>query len=626
MGEALPLWSVTGLNYAIGGQTVFRDASFAVHAGERLGLVGRNGSGKSTLLRLIQGQLQITGAEISVCRGLRIRSLTQDFELDGTRSIRDNAMDGCDDILAMLTEFSVLSGGPRHDELEHRLMLLDAWNLDARFEILADKLRLGHTERLCSVLSGGEKRRVGLLRALLGAPDLLLLDEPTNHLDIQTVQWIEDFLYGYRGAALFVSHDRRFIDRLATGIAELDHGKFYFYPGSYADFIAGKAEREAAEDAEDARRHKFLRSEIEWVRKSPKARLKRNSGRLKRYEEQAAVSDYERISDMDLVLPAPRRIGDKAVDLQDVSLSLGGKCLFRGLTCEFPPGVKVGLAGANGSGKTSLLRLVAGEIQPDSGRIITAPSVQFNYIDQNRLSLNQENTVRDEIAGGIDSVELGDEKISIWGYLRRFLFTDERINTQVKYLSGGEKARLLLAKQLKRGGNFLLLDEPTNDLDLSTLRILEEALMSFGGSVLLVSHDRYFLNRVCDRMLVFEGNGNMFFSAGDYDYAMEKLQNRTSAVSSARPVKTSVPVSPKREKHSKNSLTYKETMELGGIESRITAAEARAAELENIFSLPDFFAVYGNKSAELQRELATVKAEIDTLYTRWMELDARRGR
>ena len=467
-------------------------------------------------------------------------------------------------------------------------------------------------------------RRVALARAIISEPDLLLLDEPTNHLDVNTVEWIENFLAEYRGSCLFLTHDRYFLDRIASRIVELSHGRFYSYPGSYAEYLAAKAEREANEDVLEQKRRSFLRSEIDWVRRSPKARLKRNMGRMKRFDEIAAQSGPVRDSEMELLIPAASRLGNKTVDLTDIALAFGGRTIIRNFSFEFEPGSRIGMIGPNGIGKSSLLRIITGQLAPDRGEVRIAPTVEFNYIDQSRIALDPEKTVADELSEGVDTISLGAERISIWGYLKRFLFEDDRINTQVRYLSGGEKARLMLAKILKQGGNFLILDEPTNDLDLSSLRLLEEALASYGGCVLVVSHDRYFLNRVCTGILGFEGDGEIVYTPGDYDYHLEKRRAREAKNAPAVPPKpVAAPEAPKPKLPPKK-LSWTEARELEGMEAAILAVEDRIAEIEALFGEPDFYTKHGSESAALQAALDEARAESARLYARWEELEAKR--
>ena len=608
------LWAAEDLHLTIGRQTIYDGAEFHINAGERVALVGRNGSGKSTLLRLITGRELPGSGNITRARNLRVAELPQDFELDNERTIRENVADGLSYLIGLQKSYETLPvNSPEHAHVEHELMLHDGWNLETKLGTVLEKLNLAaDAERVCSHLSGGEMRRVALARAIISEPDLLLLDEPTNHLDVTTVEWIENFLADYKGSCLFVTHDRYFLDRIASRIVELSHGKFYEYPGSYAEFIAMKAERETNEDILEQKRRSFLRSG-------------RNLGRMRKFEEIAAISAPVRDGEMELLIPTPSRLGNKTVDLIGVSHAFGGRTIIRDFSFEFEPGTHIGMVGPNGIGKSTLLRIITGQLPPDRGEVKIAPTVEFNYIDQSRLALDPEKTVAEEVSEGVDTVWLGSEKISIWGYLKRFLFEDERINTQIRHLSGGEKARLMLAKILKQGGNFLILDEPTNDLDLSSLRLLEEALGSYGGCVLVVSHDRYFLNRVCSGILGFEAGGEIVYTPGDYDYYLEKRREREAGrAAAAAPEKPARAPETAKPKALPKKLSYKEARELEGMESAILAVEEKISEIEALFGDPDFFAKYGPRSAELQAELEAARAESARLYARWEELEAKR--
>ena len=622
------LWAAEELSLSIGRQTLYDNTEFSISSGERVGLVGRNGSGKSTLFRLITGEELPGGGSITRARELRVALLPQEFRLDGNRSIAENVAEGLAWFRELQHKFETLSvNSPEHAAIDHQLMLHDGWNLDNKLDLVLEKLGLTDRDRLCGTLSGGEQRRVALARAIVAEPDLLLLDEPTNHLDVGTVEWIENFLADYRGSCLFITHDRCFLDRISTRIVELSHGKFYSYQGSYADFLAAKAERETREDIAEEKRRSFLRSEIEWVRRSPKARLKRNLGRMKRFDEIAARSGPIRDSDMELLIPAASRLGNKTVELKNVSLSFGSRKIIDDFSFEFEPGSRIGLVGPNGIGKSTLLKIITGSLIPDRGEAVAAPTVEFNYIDQSRLVLDPEKSVLEEIGEGVENVQLGTEKISVWGYLKRFLFEDERINTKIKYLSGGERARLTLAKILKQGGNFLILDEPTNDLDLSSLRLLEEALLSYSGCLLVVSHDRYFLNRVCTGILTFDPGGKIVHTPGDYDYSLEKRRERRAAAEPAPVRETTKPSAAPSPAPARTprKLSFKENRELEGMEEAVTAAEEKIAEIEACFGDPDFFEKYGSRSAELQRELDAARAEAARLYQRWEELENKRA-
>ena len=622
-----PLWSVRHLFLNIGMQTIFDDADFSVHENEHVALVGRNGCGKSTLLRIIAGEFANVRGDIAIANNLRIGYLPQNFAVDSNRTVRENVLDGTAYWLDLLKKYEdKRTPLQEHERIEHLLNMHDSWDVMRKAENVISKFNLDGA-RKCEGLSGGEMRKVALARAIVASPDLLLLDEPTNHLDVTVIRGIEKFLDSFKGSCLFVTHDRYFLDSLADRVVELDQGKFYSYDGSYADFMAGKMERETKLSIAEEKRKHFLAKEIDWIRRSPKARLKRNLGRVKRFDELNSIQDIKIAADMELLIPDPPRLGNKAVDAENISLSFGDKTLFKNFSFEFVPGSKVGIIGPNGIGKSSFLKVLTGELEPDTGKIKYAPALEFNYIDQGKVTLDLEKTVAEEISGGVETIDLGTEKISVWGYLKRFLFEDERINTQVKYLSGGEKARLILAKILKNRCNFLILDEPTNDLDLSSLRMLEDALENFGGALLIVSHDRYFLNRLCDTIIAFEGDGEIYVQTGDYDYYLEKFEEReakklTAAAPKTKPVAVPVvPTAPKAEK-----LSFKENKELEEMEEKIEALDEKICEIEALFSAPDFFEKHGKDSPKLQAELEDLKNQQTALYERWEFLEQKKER
>jgi ATP-binding cassette subfamily F protein uup len=438
---------------------------------------------------------------------------------------------------------------------------------------------------------------------------------------------------------LVVTHDRYFLDRVVTRIVELCDGKFWWHDGNYTDYLLDKAERQAADAVVEHKRQMFLKKELAWVRTGPRAQRSKAKNRFERYYETAAQGAPAVEEDMELVIPPPPQLGNRTVELSNLGMTLVGqasslsnpgrqdacptKKLFSGFNFNFENGKRIGICGRNGLGKTTLLKIIIGELPPTEGTIKIGQLTKFNYVDQARLQLNDDRTVLDEASDGTEFVIWGDAKISVRSYLKRFLFADDRIVTQVKKLSGGERSRLLLAKILKAGGNFLILDEPTNDLDLPTLRVLEEALIAFPGVVCVVSHDRYFLNRVCTDILAFEGDGKIHHSIGDYDYYLEKKQRQAVATPNREEFKIVAEEKPKSAKPRK--LSFKEQRELEGMEAQIHAVDAEIARIENLFASPDFHRTHGTQTNQLTAELAAAKEKLNRLYARWEELEVIRS-
>jgi ATP-binding cassette subfamily F protein uup len=602
-------------------------ASLAISAGDRVGLVGRNGAGKSTFMRLLAGETDPDSGQVTRRRELVTGYLSQAFELDPSLTVYAAARDGARHVLKMIEEFENLPGHTkRHDELEENIQRLDGWTVDSRVQTALSQLGCPANDRVVGSLSGGERRRVALARALIARPDFLMLDEPTNHLDTESVEWITEFLAGYPGGLLVITHDRHFLDQVTTTIVELRNGVFERYDGNYTEYLSQRAEKLASEELTEHKRQMFLRREIEWVRRRPKAQTSKSRARLDRFHAAEEDGPPPSEAEMELVIPPPPPLGNRVVDLENVGVQLGDRRLFSGLSLGFAGGTRIGVTGRNGLGKTTLLKVILGELQPTEGTVKTGSLTRFNYVDQGRLRVNEERTVLEEISDGTEWVQWGNDKLSLRGYLKRFLFTDDRITTQVKYLSGGERSRLLLARVLKRGGNFLVLDEPTNDLDLQTMRVLEEALTLFPGCVLVVSHDRYFLNRVCTGIVAFEGEGRITFSEGNYDYYIEKRARATAPASSSSRSEfkqADVASAPKQAKGRK--LSFKEQRELDGMEALILEKESGVAEREAMFLTPDFARKNGARTSELMAELEAAKAEVATLYRRWEELEALRS-
>ena len=610
------LISANGLALAYGSAPLLAEVTLSVAPGEKVGLVGRNGSGKTSLLKILTGESAPDAGEVFRRRGLRVGYLPQEFELAGDQTVQQNIAAGAVDLLDWIARYEAGAGSEEdHAELLHQIERADGWNLQSRIIAAAHALGAPPLTTRVGPLSGGEKRRVALCRALAAQPDLLLLDEPTNHLDAESIRWLEEYLQRFAGAVIFVTHDRYFLNVIATRIIELDGGRAYSHPGNYTAYLESKAIRHQIAEQSERRRQRFLKFELEWVRSGARAQRTKAQHRMRAYYQLAGLEAPPEEREMDLLIPPAAELGNTAVDLDQVSAKFGDRWLFRNLTVNLKPGQCTGVVGRNGVGKTTLLRLCLGERAPDAGTVTIGKKVKFNYIDQARMQLSNTNTVLNEVAGGGDTVMFGDQLMSARSYLRRFLFADERINEKVDHLSGGERARLMLAKVLKRGGNVIVLDEPTNDLDLPSLRMLEEALADFDGSVLVVSHDRYFLDRICDQIVAFE-EGGVYIQPGNYSYYLEKRQQRERA---PEPGAAPTPIAPRSTRPRK--LTFKEQRELAGMEAGILTAETRVEELERTLGDPDFYATRAKEAAPLTAELEATKAEVIRLYARWAELD-----
>lgn len=607
------------LEVHFGEQVILNKASLSIHEGERIGLIGRNGAGKSTFLKVITGLQQPDSGIVTKMKNLHISYLSQNFTLDESKTVYENILEGAENELTLLKEYDETSfESHRKHILEDIIIRRDSWNLDKRIDYLIKILDAPGKERQITNLSGGEKRRIALCRALISKPDLLILDEPTNHLDTESIEWIEDFLASYNGTCIFVTHDRYFLDRIANRIVELSAGTFSSHQGNYTTYLINNSERQRVQEVEERKRQNFLKRELEWIRTGPKARRTKAKSRIDNYYEVTSNSNFETELEVDLIIPPSERLGKKVVELKNVGVRFDDVILFQGFNYIFEPGKKIGIVGRNGTGKTTLLKLILGEFTSYSGKLEIGETTKFNYIDQARLLLNDNDKVIDAIGEGSDSILFGKQQLSIWTYLKRFLFTDDRINTFVGRLSGGEKSRLTLAKILSKGGNFLMLDEPTNDLDLPTLRILEEALIAFDGCVLIVSHDRYFLNRVCNGIIAFEGNGEIYYSEGDYEYYIEKRKSRivTNGKSKSKKEIQETSAKPKRKK-----LNFKDALELEQIEEKIVTAEDEVERIERIFSSPDFYIEYKEQTNELKNQLESAKEKVKQLYDRWAELE-----
>ena len=605
--------------------TVLDGATLAIQPGDRIGLVGRNGSGKSTFIRICAGVDVPDSGEYVTRNELVTGYLPQEFELDEELSVLDATVSGASHILGLIHQYETSDpSSAKGAELLEAINRHDGWTLEARAQGLLTNLHAPAVDRIVKTLSGGEKRRVALARALLAQPDFLILDEPTNHLDTGSIEWLENFLARYSGTCLFVTHDRYFLDRIATRIVEMARGKCVSYDGNYTDYLVTRAERMAQEAVNEHKRQRFLTKELEWVRRRPSARRTKSRDRMDKYFEIKDQAAPEKEVDVDLIIPPSGKLPNIVIEGTNLTYEIGDRTLFRNFDFKLEPKECIGVVGRNGMGKSSLLKVLLGMAEPTSGTVKVGARVEINYVDQNRLMLDGEKSIFEEVGEGQEYVKLGDEQLGLRAYLKRFLFDDDRINTKINLLSGGERSRVLLAKILKKGGNVLVLDEPTNDLDLNTLRLLEEALAHFQGSVLVVSHDRYFLNRVCTRVLAFEDDGVLYHNVGSYDYYLEKKAERDKQRQEyAKVAATHIaePAVQKKQQEKPRKLKWSEERELETIEEDILEAEEAAAAQQAIINDPQFYAEHSSDYRDYELKLEQLEARVLELYDRWEELN-----
>jgi sulfate-transporting ATPase len=521
-------------------RVILRDISLSFFPGAKIGVLGLNGSGKSTLLKIMGGIDTNYEGEARAQAGIKVGYLPQEPQLDPDKDVRSVVMEGLGGAFAQVARFNEISdrfAEPMDDEemnklLEEQAKLQDAidavggWELERKLEIAADALRLPPWDAIINKLSGGEKRRVALCRLLLSAPDMLLLDEPTNHLDAESIAWLEKYLEAYPSTVIAVTHDRYFLDNVAEWILELDRGHGIPYQGNYTTWLEQKGARLAAEERTNEGLRKQLATELEWVRTSPKGRRAKNKARVARYEELASREFQERNETNEIYIPPGERLGDVVIEAKNLRKSYGDRLLIDNLNFNLPAGGIVGIIGPNGAGKTTLFRMMSGLEKPDAGELRMGPSVKLAYVDQSRQSLNDKNTVWQEISGGLDMIKVGNYETPSRGYVGRFNFKGTGQQQIIGELSGGERNRVHLAKVLKSGGNVLMLDEPTNDLDVETLRALEEALLAYPGCAVVISHDRWFLDRIATHILAFEGNSEVVWFEGNFQDYMEDLKRR----------------------------------------------------------------------------------------------------
>ncbi len=518
---------------------ILRDISLSYFYGAKIGVLGLNGAGKSTLLRIMAGVDTDFVGEVAISPGYTVGYLEQEPQLDDSKTVRDIVEEGAQEVVDALREFDEINmkfGEPMSDDemndliekqgaLQDKLDHMDAWNLDSRLELAMDALRTPPGDTPISVLSGGERRRVALCRLLLKQPDILLLDEPTNHLDAESVAWLEKHLKQYSGTVIAVTHDRYFLDNVAGWILELDRGYGIPWKGNYSSWLAQKQERLAQEEKAESARQRTLQRELEWINMTPKGKQTKAKARINRYSELLSEERQQANEEREIYIPPGPRLGDIVVEAKGVRKSYGDTLLYDDLSFEIPPGAIVGIIGPNGAGKTTLFRMIVGEEEPDSGALRLGDTVQLAYVDQSRDDLDPDKTVWQEISDGEETLQLGPRRVNSRAYVSRFNFGGSDQQKKVGTLSGGERNRVHLAKLLKSGSNLLLLDEPTNDLDVNTLRALEIGLENFAGSAVIISHDRWFLDRVATHILAFEGESQAHWHIGNYsDYEEDRRQ------------------------------------------------------------------------------------------------------
>ena len=530
------VFTISGLSKTYGAKTVLENINLSFYHGAKIGIVGENGSGKSTLLKIMAGVDNEFNGQAEPLKGIRIGFISQEPHLDMSKSVRENVEEAFADTKKLLNEFNEVSakmGEPLSDtemekalekmgRLQDQIDSVDGWELDRQINVAMDALVLPPDEQQSSTLSGGEARRVALCRTLLQKPDILLLDEPTNHLDAETVQWMEETLANYPGNVIVSTHDRYFLDNITKWILELDNGRGIPFEGNYTSWLEQKAELLKRRDKTASGLQKKVDQELEWLRASPSARRKKNKSRISDYEKLVSQKVTIDENTLDIQIDSGPQLGEKVIEATGLTKGYSDNLLIKDLTFSIPRGAVVGLIGPNGTGKTTLFRMIVGEESPDKGEIEIGSSVKLSYVDQHRHDLDGEKTIFEEITGGTDQIEVGGRSINSRSYVGKFNFKGSDQQKQVANLSGGERNRVHLAKLLRRGGNLLLLDEPTNDLDVTTLRNLESAILNFSGCVLVISHDRFFLNRICTHLLVFEGASKVRWFEGNFEEYQEK--------------------------------------------------------------------------------------------------------
>ena len=633
----MSLIQLKDIQLSYGGPPLLDNLNLSIDAGERICLIGRNGAGKSTLMKVLNREIKPDSGEIIVQGGAVIAQLEQEVPQDMSGTVYEVVASGLAETGALLAQFHALNEEDdigsenwmkRMEKIQHELEATNGWHFQNTIDTVISRLELNPDADFAK-LSGGIKRRVLLARALVQEPDVLLLDEPTNHLDIEAIIWLEEFLLGFNGSLVFITHDRSFLRRLATRIIELDRGKATSWPGHYDNFLRRKEEELHAEELENARFDKKLAQEEVWIRQGIKARRTRNEGRVRALEKMRKERGQrrEQQGNARIQVDAGERTGKRVVEVEHINYTLpNGRVLIDDFSTLVKRGDKIGLIGPNGVGKTTLLRILLGQLKPDSGKVIEGTNLQVAYFDQLRSTLDENRSVKDNLDRGADKVTINGKEKHVISYLQDFLFAPERANSPVKALSGGERNRLLLAKLFIKPANVLVLDEPTNDLDVETLELLEELLLNYSGTVLIVSHDREFINNLVTSCFVFEGNGKISEYVGSYDDWLRQ-RPKLAPPKPAKKEKTTQPSASQNTTSKQNAsgetkkLSFNEQQELKKLPAELENLENRISELETLMSDPDFFKQDHQKTSAITDELQELQQTLNQKYQRWEELE-----
>ncbi|MFM1955349.1 MAG: transporter ATP-binding protein uup [Pseudomonadota bacterium] len=634
----MPHITLDNASLAFGHHPLLDKASFQLDPGERVGLIGRNGAGKSSLLKVIAGETKLDDGNVWRATSVRIVYVPQEPVLKPGHTVYEAVAEGLGDMQQVLVDYHAVTHSmgaadadidalmEKMQALQHELDAKDGWGMQAKVETVLSRLSLDADTKVDS-LSGGWRKRVALGRALVADPEVLLLDEPTNHLDLEAIQWLEELLLNFNGGVLFITHDRRFLNRLATRIVELDRGTLTDFVGNYENYQIKKEELLAVEATHAAKFDKVLAQEEAWIRQGIKARRTRNEGRVRQLEklrlERAARR--ERQGNVKLSLDAGERSGKLVAELDNVVKAYGDRTLINGFSTRILRGDRIGLLGPNGVGKTTLLKLILGELEADSGTIQRGTNMNVAYFDQMREALDEEATLADTISPGSDFVEIGNERKHVISYLEDFLFPPQRSRSPVKSLSGGERNRLLLARLFARPSNVLVLDEPTNDLDIDTLELLESLLQDFPGTLFLVSHDRAFLENTVTQVIAFEGNGQLTEFGGGYDDWLRFTEQRTKEAANAPKVKIETPKPAATSAPTKTKLSYKEQLELDQLPEKIEVLEIEQAAINETLADPEIYKTDLEKATTLQIKLTELDEALMNTLARWEELESKKN-